>query len=214
MSLATGEGKQSLEHGVGSDKLDGDTIGGYLTWLGTNGMYADVSYRWMHFDADLTSLAGPQEVGGDAGAFNIEAGWNVFTSEGGLKLVPQAQYTRTKVEGIDRIDGDLASFVSNGGTSSRGRIGLELQQTIQSSGNTWTPYGVLSIVREFDGESRFVVADSFVGHTSTEGTSGLLEVGVNAKVNQRVDFWGGLNYMDGGAIDGVWGGQVGLRYTW
>ena len=83
-----------------------------------------------------------------------------------------------------------------------------------ASGTKWTPYGVVSIVREFDGETGFTVADTFTGRTSTEGTSGQLELGVNAKIGQRVDVWGGLNYMDGGAIDGVWGGQLGVRFTW
>ncbi len=214
-SLSKSRGKQDLANGFGDDDIDGTTVGGYVTWLGQNGMYADVSYRWMHFEADMTSFGGHREVGGDAGAFNAELGWNVWTSAGGMKLVPQVQYTRTKVENIDRIEGDLADFVSDGGTSSRARLGLEMEQTFQSaSGTKWTPYGVLSLVREFDGETGFTVADTFTGRTSTEGTSGQVEFGVNAKIGQRVDVWGGLNYMDGGAIDGVWGGQVGVRYTW
>ncbi|KGQ20007.1 hypothetical protein LF41_2174 [Lysobacter dokdonensis DS-58] len=214
-SLSKSRGKQDLANGFGDDDIDGTTLGGYLTWLGQNGMYADVSYRWMHFDADMTSLGGVREVGGDAGAFNAELGWNIWTSAGGLKLVPQVQYTRTTVENVDRIEGDLADFVSDGGTSSRARLGLEMEQTFDSaSGTKWTPYGVLSIVREFDGETSFTVADTFTGRTTTEGTSGQVEFGVNAKIGQRVDVWGGLNYMDGGAIDGVWGGQVGIRYTW
>ena len=214
-SLSKSRGKQDLSNGFGSDDIDGTTVGGYLTWLGQNGMYADVSYRWMHFDADLESFGGKREVGGDAGAFNAELGWNVWTSAGGMKLVPQVQYTRTKVENIDRIEGTLADFVSDGGTSSRARLGLEMEQTFQSaSGTKWTPYGVVSLVREFDGETSFTVANAFTGRTSTEGTSGQLELGVNAKIGQRVDVWGGLNYIDGGAIDGVWGGQLGVRYTW
>ncbi|MUV13703.1 hypothetical protein [Noviluteimonas gilva] len=214
-SLSKSRGKQDLSNGFGSDDIDGTTVGGYVTWLGQNGMYADVSYRWMHFDADMTSFGGQREVGGDAGAINAELGWNVWTSAGGMKLVPQVQYTRTKVENIDRIEGDLADFVSEGGTSSRARLGLEMEQTFQSaSGTKWTPYGVVSIVREFDGETSFTVADTFSGRMSTEGTSGQLEFGVNAKIGERVDVWGGLNYLDGGAIDGVWGGQLGIRYTW
>ena len=168
----------------------------------------------MNFDAELRSAGGRLESGGDAGAFNVEAGWTAWTSEGGLRLVPQLQYTRTTVSDIDPVAGDLADFVSEGGTSSRGRAGLEFQQTFKSaSGTTWTPYGVLSIVREFEGETRFAIADVFTGTSSTEGTSGMLELGVNARVG-GVDVWGGLNWTDGGALDSVLGGQVGVRYTW
>jgi outer membrane autotransporter protein len=72
---------------------------------------------------------------------------------------------------------------------------------------------VLSAVREFDGESDFTIADTFTGGTSTNGTSAQVEFGANAQIG-KVDVWGGLNWTDGGAIDGVWGGQIGVRYTW
>jgi len=41
----------------------------------------------------------------------------------------------------------------------------------------------------------------------------MLELGANVNMGQ-LSFWGGLNFIDGGAIDSVWGGQLGLRYTW
>jgi hypothetical protein len=213
-TLGKSEGKQSLDNGFGSDKLKGDTAGLYMTYLSPNGFYADVSYRWMHFDAELTSAGGRQDSGGDVGAFNVEAGWNVWTSASGLKLVPQAQYTRSEVSNVDILHGELTDFAIDGGTSSRGRAGLELEQTFKSaSGATWTPYGALSVVREFDGEQGFTIADTFTGHTSTEGTSGMLEVGANVKMG-NLDIFGGLNWTDGGAFDSILGGQVGLRYTW
>lgn len=212
MSLATGEGKQSLERGVGSDELDGDTIGAHLTWLSTNGMYTDVSYRWMHFDAALSSGAGRQTVGGDAGAFNAEAGWMLGSGDG-LKFVPQVQYTHTDVSNVDPVRGDLTDFTTDGVTSERLRAGLELQQTFTTAKGNWTPYGTLSAIREFDGESSFQIGEAFGGRTSTEGTSGMVELGANVNMGQ-LSFWGGLNFIDGGAIDGVWGGQAGLRYTW
>ncbi|BCT91873.1 hypothetical protein LYSHEL_08970 [Lysobacter helvus] len=213
-TLGKSEGKQSLDNGFGSDKLKGDTAGLYMTYLSPNGFYADVSYRWMHFDADLTSAGGKQESGGDVGAFNVEAGWNVWTSASGLKLVPQVQYTRSEVSNVDILHGDLASFEIHGGTSSRGRAGLELEQSFTTaSGANWTPYGALSVIREFKGEQGFTIADTFTGHTSTQGTSGMLEVGANVKMG-NLDIFGGLNWTDGGAFDSILGGQVGLRYTW
>jgi len=168
----------------------------------------------MHFDADLLSAGGARKVGGDVGALNVEAGWNVWTSAGGLKVVPQVQWTRSKVENIDRIEGALADLVNDGGTSSRGRLGVAFQQTFKSaSGTNWTPYGSVNVIREFDGESRFAIADAFTGSTSTKGTSAMIELGVDANIG-RLNVFGGLNWTDGGAIDSFLGGQVGLRYTW
>ncbi|UHQ20027.1 hypothetical protein LVB87_02380 [Lysobacter sp. KIS68-7] len=212
-SLATAKGKQSLSNGIGSDDLDGDTIGGYLTWLGDNGMYADLSYRWMHFEADMKSFGGQRNIGGDVGALNFEGGWNVWTSGGGLQLVPQVQYTRMTVQNIDAVHGDLGDFTTDGLTSSRFRAGLSLQQTFKTEKGSWTPYGTLSAIREFDGESDFAIANTFTGGTSIEGTSALLELGADVNMG-RMHLYGGLNWMDGGAVDSVIGGQVGLRYTW
>jgi hypothetical protein len=211
--VAQGRGKQTLNGGFGSDDIDGNTIGASVTYLAPTGFYADVSYRWMHFDAELRSAGGRQETEGDISAFNAEAGWQVWTS-GDFKVVPQVQFTRSTVGNIDALHGDLAAFEIDGGTSSRVRAGVELERTFTSaSGATWTPYGVLSAVREFQGENRFTIADSFTGMTSTEGTSAMVEFGANVKMGQ-LDFFGGLNWTDGGAFDSVIGGQVGLRYTW
>jgi outer membrane autotransporter protein len=213
-SLATAKGKQDLSNGVGSDDIDGDTIGGYLTWLSPNGMYADVSYRWMHFDADMSSFGGQRKVGGDVSAFNVEAGWDVWTSTGGLKLVPQVQYTHQEVQNVDRIQGELADFFTDGGTSERGRLGLSFQQTLKTANGSWTPYGTVSVIREFDGDSHFAIADNaFNGGSTTKGTSGMLELGADVNMG-ALHVYGGLNWTDGGAIDSVWGGQVGVRYTW
>jgi outer membrane autotransporter protein len=210
-SIGGSKGKQDLVDGFGRDDIDGMTLGGYLTWIGAQG-YADISYRWMDFDAEMTSAAGVQEVGGNAGALNIEAGWNAWTSASGLQLVPQVQYTRTTAD-VDTVHGEFTDFVADGGTSSRARVGLELQQTFKSGDTTWTPYGVLSAVRELQGEQRFSIGDVFTGHTSTQGTSAQVEFGVNARIG-RADVWGGLNWTDGGALDSFIGGQIGVRYTW
>jgi len=214
LSLGTAQGKQTLaSRGFGSDEIDGDTVGAYLTWLSPDGFYADFSYRWMHFDADLKTLGGVRNIGGDADALNIEAGWNLWTSAGGLMVVPQVQYTRSEVHNIDRIQGDLVDFVSDGGTSSRGRVGIEFQQTFKGDTATWTPYGAISAIREFDGETSFAIGDSFGGTTSTEGTSAMVEFGANATIG-RWNVFGGVNWTDGGALDSFVGGQLGVRYTW
>jgi hypothetical protein len=210
-SVGGSKGKQDLVDGFGRDDIDATTLGGYLTWVGAQG-YADISYRFMDFDAEMTSAAGVQEVGGNAGAFNVEAGWNAWTSAGGMQLVPQVQYTRTTVD-VDTVHGEFTDLVADGGTSSRARVGLELQQTFKSGDTTWTPYGVLSAVREMQGEQRFTIGDVFTGHTSTKGTSAQVEFGVNARIG-RADIWGGLNWTDGGALDSFIGGQIGVRYTW
>lgn len=77
----------------------------------------------------------------------------------------------------------------------------------------WTPYASLSAVHEFDGSNRYSVDNTFDGETSTQGTSALVEGGVNVTIH-KVALYGGVNWLDGGAQKSFFGGQVGVRYTW
>jgi outer membrane autotransporter protein len=132
----------------------------------------------------------------------------------GMHVVPQVQYTRSQIDNIDVVQGSQAGFAAAGGASERGRLGVAIDRSFATAGGiTWTPYGALSAVREFDGESTFVVADAFEGGTDIEGTSSLVELGVGA---QKGGFsaTAGVNWTDGGALDSFVGGQLVLRYTW
>jgi hypothetical protein len=209
--LAKSDATQRMS-GVGSDHIHGSAFGLYGTWIGSNGFYVDASYRWMDFNADLRSPVGLQKTDGVGGAFNVEAGFTAWTM-GGVDITPQAQYTRSHVGDIRAIQGDQAQFVANGGSSTRGRLGVAFSKTIQGAGWVWTPYGSVNAIREFDGETNYTVANTFNGFTSTEGTSAMVEVGVGAQKN-GLSVTGGANWTDGGALQSFVGGQLVLRYTW
>ncbi len=208
--LGKADGKQELNNGTGTDRLKLNTAGLYATWV-SNGFYVDWSYRWMDFDAKLLSAAGEQRTSGNATASNIEAGysWNV----GGFDLIPQVQYTRTKLDNVDAVHGSLTDFESDGSVSERGRVGLGLSKTITNGNLIWTPYGSVNAIREFKGENRYTVADIYSGQTSTEGTSAMVELGVGLQTG-GFSVTGGVNWTDGGALDSFVGGQVVLRYSW
>ena len=212
--LAKSEASQHLNGaGVGSSKIKGDTYGVYGTWIAPNGFYLDASYRWMSFDVTMNSIAGEKKVSGDADTFNIELGY-AWTLASGWKVEPQFQYTRTKVDNIDLVQGDLADFDAQGGDSSRGRLGVMFRKSFAptAGGTVWTPYASINAVREFDGKNEYAVNGDFFGYTSTEGTSALVEVGFNAKTG-NLSVYGGLNWQDGGALNSFIGGQLGVRYT-
>ena len=77
----------------------------------------------------------------------------------------------------------------------------------------WTPYATLSAVREFDGDNAYAIDGAFFGGTSTEGTSALVEGGLNVRTG-NLSLSGGVNWQDGGALESVVGGQLGVRYSW
>ncbi len=205
------EGSQHLTGGAGSDRLDGRTFGLYGTWL-ANGFYLDVSQRWTGIDARLSSAAGTQKTKASADAFNVEAGFTAWTV-GNIHVVPQAQYTHTKVGDVSALYGSQSTFVDDGGVSSRGRLGVALDTTFEGAGFTWTPYGSLNAVREFDGEYNYSVNGGLLGTTSTEGTSAMVELGMGARKG-KLSVTGGVNWIDGGALESVSGGQLTMRYSW
>jgi outer membrane autotransporter protein len=211
--LGKADARQQLNApGVGVSKLSGNTQGVYATWISPNGFYVDGSYRQMDFDAKLYSAAGETRTDGKANAFNLEAGY-AWTLGNGFKIEPQLQYTRTTVDDVDTLAGALAGFTPDGGTSSRGRLGVAVRKSFDTGVRVWTPYATVSSVREFDGENAYSIDGNFFGSTSTEGTSALVEAGLNVQ-SGNLSVFGGLNWQDGGALDSVVGGQVGVRYSW
>jgi len=215
IGLLFGKSKAEMEINdtdTGND-IDADTWGIYGTWISPEGFYLDASYRWMSFDVDMDALIGERKFDSKAESFNVELGY-AWTLSGGLKIEPQFQYTKTNVHDFDVLTTDSGmTFRSDGGDSSRGRLGVAVRKTFDSGSDwTWTPYAALSAVREFDGESVYVINGALHGSTDMSGTSGLLELGFTANHGNWA-VYGGLNWEDGGAVDNFFGGQLGVRYT-
>ena len=206
------EGTQKLSQASGGDRIDLHTSGLYVGWAGDR-FYADASWRWMDFDATLMSVGGEQRTSGNATAFNFEGGYTGWAMAG-VNFVPQVQYTRSVVDNIDTVEGSEIGMDIYGGVSERARVGLSLDRTFDSgNGFTWTPYGALSAVREMDGNTGYTIADRFNGRTSTSGNSFLAELGLGVQKG-RLSATGGIHLADGDALQGFYGGQLLVRYTW
>lgn len=209
--IGKSEGDQGLG-GAGRDDLDGRTFGLYGTWLGQAGTYADVSHRWIGIDARLRSSSAEHRTETSAQATNVEVG-HVIAMAGGLRIVPQLQYTLTRIDDMTALRGGGTAFMSEGGTSSRGRLGVMFERTFQARGFAWSPYGSASAVREFDGEFGHAIGDGLRGVVGTKGTSAMVELGLTAQRN-GLSVSGGLNWADGGSLQSVYGGQLAVRYGW
>lgn len=205
------DSRQRLNAGVGENRMDGTTVGAYATWYAPGGFYVDLSGRWMASDVRSTTMAGVMAGRVHAQATSLEAGYE--WQFGSFNLVPQAQYTRTKVDGLDALHGEMASFQSHGGTFEQGRLGVEFNRSFDAAGLRWTPYGSINAIREFDGKTTYTVADNFFGSTSTKGTSTMAELGLGVQKG-RFGFGLGLNWTDGGAYKSMVGGQASARFSW
>jgi hypothetical protein len=206
------DGDQRLDGGAGSTHLKQHGVGLYGTWTGQR-FYVDVSHRTMNINARLHGSSGERDATAEASASSIEAGFTGWSASG-FDIVPQVQYTRSKIDKVGPLSGSQVSMAIDGGESERGRVGVALSRTFAAgNGFTWTPYGSLSAVREFDGKSGFTIADTFSGSTSVEGSGTLAELGVGVRKG-GLSATAGLNWADGGAVDNVRGGQVVVRYSW
>ncbi|MEO7065757.1 MAG: hypothetical protein ABI114_02510 [Rhodanobacter sp.] len=211
---AKSTGQQRLDgSSYGSDRIKASTVGLYGSWIMPGRFYLDASYRWIDFDANLRSAGGMQVTEGKAGAFNVEAGYTAWAFANGVEVVPQVQYTRTKVDHVRDLHGNLATLSSDGGTSERARLGVTVSKTFITGQNyRWTPYGTVSQIRELHGKTLYAVNNQFFGSTSTRGSSALLELGLGVQ-KDRWSVTGGANWTNGHAQQSFVGGQLVLRYT-
>ena len=210
--LGTADSRQRLTGaGVGENRMDGMTWGAYATWYVPEGFYVDLTGRWMAVDVESRSIAGLLQTRAHTSSTSLEAGYE--WAVGGFNIVPQVQYTRTSVDDVRTVSFDRASFESHGGTSERGRLGVEFNKTFTAGNLLWTPYGSISAIREFDGEMTYTVADNFFGSTSVDGTSAMAELGLGVQSGG----WGfniGVNWTDGGAYNSGVSGQASVRFAW
>lgn len=209
--LGNADSRQRLSDGVGENRMDGATVGAYATWYAPGGFYVDLSGRWMASDIHSTTAAGTMAGRAHAQATSLEAGYEWMA--GGFNVVPQLQYTRTKVDGITPLQGTWVTFQSHGGTFEQGRLGVEVNRTFEFGGLRWTPYGSIHAVHEFDGKTTYTVADNFYGSTGTKGTSTMAELGLGLQKG-RFGVGLGMNWTDGGAYKHVIGGQAVARFSW
>lgn len=68
------------------------------------------------------------------------------------------------------------------------------------------------MVEEFDGDHGYRIDDTYFGRTNTEGRSGMVELGFNAR-RSNLAVYGGVTWQDGGALEDFMGGHLGVRYT-
>jgi len=210
--LGTADSRQRLTGaGVGQNRMDGMTWGAYATWYVPQGFYVDLTHRQMAVDVESLSIAGLLQTRAHTSSKSLEAGYE--WAVGGFNIVPQIQYTRTEVEDVRAISFDRATFAADGGTSERGRLGVEFNKTFTAGNLRWTPYGSISAIREFDGEMTYTVGNNFFGSTSVEGTSAMAELGLGVQAGG----WGfniGANWTDGGAYKSAVSGQASVRFAW
>jgi len=211
-TVAKSEAKQYLAEGYGMDTLRGSSVGLYATWRSQGGAYVDASVRGMQFDAYMDTVAGRQQSQGNAHMLNLEAG-HTWTLRNGLNLEPQFQYTSTTVSGMN-VQGHQASLETETTNWQRGRVGLSLWKAYRGvSGWNVTPFGQINAVHTLDGTLDYNINRDFRGQLSSEGTTAMFKLGVNA-AKGRFSLGSALNWQSGNLLDSGLGVQTRLSYAW
>lgn len=123
------------------------------------------------------------------------------------------RYSETRVDGL-RVQGYQATFESQGTHWRRASAGVSLHKTFVGAGGwQWTPYGEANVVQTFDGVTHYAINHDYFGQVMTRGTSELLKFGLGAQKG-RLSWNGGVNWLDGGHVDGAFGAQLRLKYAW
>jgi hypothetical protein len=167
---------------LGSDDIDGDTSA--VTSPGCRRTACTPTSRTAGCISTPTcSFGGAREGGGDVGALQRRSGWNVWTSAGGLKLVPQVQYTPSKSR---TSTASRASWRTSSPTAAPPYAAAWACVPADASrrlGHELDAVRPVSVIREFDGDSHFAIADNaFNGGATTKGTSGMLELGADVNM--------------------------------
>jgi outer membrane autotransporter protein len=212
LMLGSSEGDQHLRETGGRSHFLGRTFGLFGTWHGDGGFYVDVSQRWTGVDARLDTALGAYQTRASTSAFNVETGLQAWTL-GGVHVVPQLQYTRTRIGDIDAVQVGSSVFVDDGGTSRRGRLGVAFDKSYTVGSFQLTPYGSLNVVREFEGEYDHTINGGLQGTSLATGTGSMVELGLGARRN-GLTLSGSVTRADGGALEDVVGGQFTVRHSW
>ncbi|MDM0022557.1 autotransporter outer membrane beta-barrel domain-containing protein [Variovorax saccharolyticus] len=205
---------------VGSNDLQSRYFGGYATWLGSDGLYADAvlqggRHRYtvqpngnLNIDGKSNSLTASIETGK---SFALAEGWTIE---------PQAQLIRQS-NSFDNvlIGGALVTQDANGGWI--GRLGVRVKGEVATAAGRLQPYARFNVYRAssgtdvatFIGPAASTPIASAAGYTSTE-----LAGGMTLALTPAVTLYGevGQLYNAGGdaKVKSSVQGSIGMRLSW
>ena len=196
----------------GSSQLEGFSFAGYTTWMGENGMFADIVARIGHFSNDMSVEGDKGDIDSRVASLSGEYGWR-FSVCDQFFIEPQVELAYTYVSSDDIRLGN-ARFSFDCVDSLTGRAGLVAGWNLPDDmGNV---YARASVLQQFMGDAK-VTGFSGIGPTvhKTDGEDTWLEygVGANIKLNDKTYIWADIERTEGAKVEEEWRGTVGIRYS-
>lgn len=198
--------------------VEGYSLGGYWTRIGSSGWYTDTVLTAGRYKTDAFSTVAR---GGKPDArtltVSFETGYPIALGER-LQLEPQAQLIWQRSR-IDSFNDGLSSVNFRRENAVTGRIGARLAGRFGDAGGSWKPYLKANLWHGFKGNSDLVFGFTDTVRTERKLTALELGVGISGQLSRALAVYGSLGYTRdiGGSSDGkqrATQGQVGLRVTW
>ena len=200
------------EFARGTAELEGFSFAGYATWMGENGMFADVVARIGHFSNEMKVEGRKGDMDNRVASLSGEYGWR-FSVCDQFFVEPQVELAYTYVSSDD-LELGTAHYEFDNVDSLTGRVGLVAGWNLPNDmGNL---YARASVVQQFMGDAKISgVNGSARNIQEIDGKDTWMEygIGANIKLTDKTYIWADVERTAGAKIDEEWRGTVGVRFS-
>ena len=196
----------------GNGELEGFSFALYSTWMGENGMFADIVTRLGHFSNEMNVEGRKGDMDNRVFSLSGEYGWR-FDLCKQFFLEPQVELAYTYVSSDDLQLG-TARYAFDNVNSLVGRAGLVAGWNLPD--DMGSVYARASVLQQFMGDAKIIGANGGKPITQEiDGNDTWLEygIGANIKLTDKTYIWADVERTAGADLDEEWRGTVGLRYS-
>ena len=200
------------EFSRGNGELEGFSFALYGTWMGDNGMFADVVARLGKFSTEMNVDGMKGDLDNRVASLSAEYGWRLPICQQ-FFIEPQVELAYTYVSSDDLQLGDN-HYEFDSVDSLTGRAGVVAGWNLPDErGNV---YARASVVQQFMGDAK-ISGSNGTAHNIQEidGEDTWLEygIGANVKLTDSTYLWADVERTEGADIEEEWRGTVGIRYS-
>ena len=196
----------------GNGELEGFSFALYSTWMGENGMFADIVTRLGHFSNEMNVEGRKGDMDNRVFSLSGEYGWR-FDLCKQFFLEPQVELAYTYVSSDDLQLG-TARYAFDNVNSLVGRAGLVAGWNLPDDmGNV---YARASVLQQFMGDAKISGSNGNAFNVQEiDGNDTWMEygIGANVKLTEKTYIWADVERTAGADLDEEWRGTVGLRYS-
>ena len=196
----------------GNGELEGFSFALYSTWMGENGMFADIVTRLGHFSNEMNVEGRKGDMDNRVFSLSGEYGWR-FDLCKQFFLEPQVELAYTYVSSDDLQLG-TAHYAFDNVNSLVGRAGLVAGWNLPD--DMGSVYARASVLQQFMGDAKISGTNGNAYNVQElDGDDTWLEygIGANVKLTEKTYIWADVERTAGADLDEEWRGTVGVRFS-